>query len=181
MLPEPDFQHAESLLVSSRFTVERQHWLLPGGETIAKDIILHPGAVVILPWLDTEEVILLRNYRLAVRETLWELPAGTREQGETAENTAFRELIEETGYQAETMTPLSNFWMSPGILREQMHAFVARGLTKTVAAPELGELLEPVVMPWSAALELLDQGQIQDAKTIACLLLWERLRQQKSP
>ncbi|MCE5319238.1 MAG: NUDIX hydrolase, partial [Parachlamydia sp.] len=87
---------------------------LPIGNNKRRDVILHPGAVVILPILDHEHILLIRNQRFAVGKELWELPAGTLEKGEAPLETAKRELIEETGYEAAEMEPLTQFYTSPG-------------------------------------------------------------------
>src|SRR5437764_15131273 len=88
----------------------------PNGETVRRDLILHPGAVVILPVIDRDHVCLLRNYRFVIGETLWEVPAGTLEPGEPIETAAARELLEETGYQAKRWRSVSYFYASPGVL-----------------------------------------------------------------
>jgi ADP-ribose pyrophosphatase len=133
--------------------------------------------VVVVPLLDDGRVCLLRNFRLAVNASLIELPAGTLEPGERAEITAKRELAEETGYNAARLEPLAEMLMSPGILNERMHVFVATGLSAGAPAPEAGEEIETMLVTWNEALAMIDDGRIQDAKTIAALLLFERLRQ----
>jgi ADP-ribose pyrophosphatase len=168
--------NSELLLETSRFRVIRQHRLKPGGQTITRETIQHPGAVVVVPLLDDGRVCLLRNYRLAVNATLIELPAGTLEPGEHAEITAQRELAEETGYNAARLQPLACMLMSPGILNERMHVFVASGLSAGVPSPEAEEEIETLLVPWDEALAMVDDGRIQDAKTIAALLLYDRLR-----
>src|SRR5947207_9924405 len=102
---------------------------LPDGETIQRDVVLHPGAVAILPLLDAEHLCLLRNRRPIVGETLWEIPAGTLEVGEQPEKAAIRELAEETGYQAGRWRTLAEFIPSPGVLSERTHLFLASELT----------------------------------------------------
>jgi ADP-ribose pyrophosphatase len=149
---------------------------MPGGQTITRETIQHPGAVVILPLLDDGRVCLVRNYRLAVDATLIELPAGTLAPGERAEIAAPRELAEETGYNAGRMEALGQMLMSPGILNERMHVFVATSLAAGRAAPEADEEIESLLVSWDEALAMIDDGRIQDAKTIAALLLYDRLR-----
>src|SRR5688500_16247391 len=97
----------------------------PDGREVRRDVILHPGAVGILPVLDRDHVCLLRNHRWVVGETLWELPAGTLEPGEPLEAAARRELAEETGYAAADWTYLGYLFASPGVLDEKLHLFVA--------------------------------------------------------
>ena len=147
----------------------------PDGQTLRRDMILHPGAVVILPILDSEHVVLLRNYRFVIGETLWEVPAGTREVGEPLEDCARRELLEETGYTAAKWRGLGFLYASPGVLDEKLHLFVAEELTPGPASPEADEQLEPVTVRLDDAIRMCLNGEIQDAKTITALLLWERL------
>jgi ADP-ribose pyrophosphatase len=149
---------------------------LPDGTTIRRDMIVHPGAVVILPLVDAGRVCLLRNHRFIVNETLWELPAGTLEPGEPPERAAVRELAEETGYTAGRWRKVTSCYASPGCLSELMHIFVAQDLTPGPARPEKDESLEPQVVAWGQALAWAVDGTIRDVKTIAGLLLWDRLR-----
>jgi ADP-ribose pyrophosphatase len=151
----------------------------PNGETLRRDLILHPGAVVILPIIDRDHVCLLRNYRFVIGATLWEVPAGTLEPGEPIEEAAVRELEEETGYQAQTWHYLGYLYASPGVLDEKLHLYVAEGLVAGPPRPEADEQLEPVTVPWADALRMALTGEIKDAKTITALLLWERLRDQR--
>ncbi|MSR52206.1 MAG: NUDIX hydrolase [Gemmataceae bacterium] len=148
----------------------------PNGETIRRDMILHPGAVVILPVIDRDHICLLKNFRFVINETLWEVPAGTLEPGEPIEDAAKRELLEETGYQAKRWRYLNFFYASPGVLDEKLHLFVAEDLTPGPAQPEADEQLEPVTVKWDDALKMALDGTIQDAKTVTAILLWDRLR-----
>ncbi len=148
----------------------------PDGHTIRRDVILHPGAVVILPILDADNVILLRNHRFAIGETLWEVPAGTVEPGEPLQTCAERELAEETGYAAAKWRSLGYLYASPGVLDEKLHLFVAEELTPGPAHPEPDEQLHPVTVPIKDALRMCLNGEIKDAKTITSLLLWDRIR-----
>lgn len=132
--------------------------------------VKHPGAVVVVPRLADGSVCLIRNHRVAVGETLIEAPAGTLEPGEPPQETAHRELIEETGYRAGVMTALPPFSMSPGILDERMHPFLATDLIAGAPDREPSEQIENLVVPWSEALELVRRGEIADAKTVAVLL-----------
>jgi ADP-ribose pyrophosphatase len=155
--------------------------VLPDGSIIRRDVILHPGAVVILPIVGADHVCLLQNHRFIVNETLWELPAGTLEPGEPPEKAAIRELAEETGYTAGRWRKLTSAYASPGCLSELMHIFVAEDLTPGPARPEKDEVLEPRVVTWPQALAWAFDGTIRDIKTIAGLLLWDaEVRRQKS-
>jgi ADP-ribose pyrophosphatase len=134
-----------------------------------------------LPLLDDGRVCLVRNYRVAVEQTLVELPAGTLDRDEPPVATAARELSEETGYTAGRIEPFAQFFMSPGILNERMHVFVASGLAPGTAALEAGEEIETFIVPWEEALAMVEDGRIQDAKTVAAILLYDRRIQQKTP
>jgi ADP-ribose pyrophosphatase len=140
------------------------------GQTILRDVVIHPGAVAILPLVDAEHVCLLRNHRIIVNEVLWEIPAGTLEAGEAIEAAAIRELAEETGYQAKRWQKVLEFYPSPGILSECTHLFVASELTAGVMRPEADEQLEAHVVPLSQALEWTRDGTIRDAKTLLALM-----------
>src|SRR4029078_9558433 len=95
----------------------------PDGSIIRRDAILHPGAVVILPVLDAQHVVLLRNHRFVIGETLWEVPAGTVEAGEPLQVCAGRGLAEETGYSAAKWRSLGFLYASPGVMDEKLHLF----------------------------------------------------------
>lgn len=146
----------------------------PDGEEVRRDVVLHPGAVVILPIIDRDHICLLKNYRFVVNETLWEVPAGTLEPNEDLESAARRELQEETGFTAKAMTYRGYYYASPGVLDEKLHLFFAGGLTPGVANPEPGEELEPVTVKLNDAVEMIIRGEIKDAKTVTAILLWGR-------
>lgn len=148
---------------------------LPDGRIIRRDIVIHPGAVAILALVDDAHVVLLRNQRPNVGETLWEIPAGTLEPGEPIEQAAARELGEETGYTAGTLRKLCEFFPSPGVLSERTHLFLARDLTPGPMHLEADENLEPIVVAWSEAIRWALDGTIRDAKTLVALLLYSAL------
>ncbi|MFN3191017.1 MAG: NUDIX hydrolase [Aureliella sp.] len=162
----------EVLFRSSRFYVERRVQQLPSGELHQRDVIQHPGAVVILPIFDDGRICFIQNYRIAIDQVLLELPAGTRETDEPAIETARRELVEETGYECDSIQPLAEFNMSPGILNERMYAFVAKGLRAGQQQLEVGEQIETVLMKPAEVDVLLARNGIQDSKTLTTLLLY---------
>lgn len=168
----------EALLVTERFRVEEVQRETQDGVMHTRAVIRHPGAVTIIPMVDAEHVCLIRNFRVSVGETLVELPAGTLEPPEAPEATAHRELIEETGYRAERLAKLHAFYLSPGILDERMHLYVAEQLEQIGAAREVGEEIENFVVSWGEAIELVHSGTIQDAKTIVGLLMYDAIRSQ---
>lgn len=163
----------EVVFRSRRFHVERRE-LAVDGRPHSWDVVVHPGAVVVLPVLDDGRVVLIRNYRVAVDAALIEAPAGCLEPGEDPADCARRELAEETGYRAERIEPLATFFTSPGVFTERMHAFVARGLTPGATALESGEQINPAEMMWDDAISAIADGRIVDAKTIVALLYFER-------
>ena len=168
------------LLQTSRFRVEEVHQATASGGLRPRQIVRHPGAVTVLPLVDDDHVCLIRNFRISVEQTLIELPAGTLEPGEKPEENAERELIEETGYIAGRLEKLHSFLLSPGILDERMHLFVARNLKPGPTAREEGEEIENLVVSWDEAMAMVTRGEIQDAKTLVGLLWWDRVRRMRS-
>ncbi len=157
-----------------RFDVVELQVQTPDGKQHKRQLVRHPGAVTIVPLVDDDRVCLLRNYRAAAGEYLWELPAGTCEPGESPLQTAQRELAEETGYQAGRLQRLCGFYTSPGIMTEWMEVFVATQLVPGTARPEAGEMLHTRILTWSEVWELVARGEIRDAKTLCALLFYER-------
>ncbi len=165
------------LLFSGKlFRVVRHGYYTADGAWHERETILHPGAAVILPLVDEDRVCLVRNYRHAVGKTLIELPAGTLEAGEAPEATAARELREETGLLSGRLERLAVFYMSPGILHEQMHLFLATELRPGQAQPAGGEQVEPMIVTWKEALEMARDGRIEDAKSLVGILWYEVFR-----
>jgi ADP-ribose pyrophosphatase len=160
------------LFQGRRFRVEQAIQVSPDGTSHIREVVRHPGAVVILPLLDDGRVCFVRNYRVAVDQTLIELPAGTLEPDEAPADTAVRELAEETGYRAGQIEHLITFCMSPGILDEQMHFFVAKDLQAGPLALEAGEDIEPLLCTWDEALQMVRRAEIRDSKTLAGLLYY---------
>ena len=169
---------SQTLLETRKFTVVRETVGTPGGKDKTREIVRHPGACVVVPLLDDGRVCLIRNFRIAVAETLIELPAGTLEPPELPAKTAERELIEETGYRAAKIDLLHAFYASPGFLDEKMHLYLATGLTAGQSAREEGEEIENLLVPFEQAVEMVFRGEIQDAKTIVGLLWVDRLRRE---
>jgi ADP-ribose pyrophosphatase len=162
----------EVIFKAKRFQIERVIQVSPDGVEHIREIVRHPGAVVILPLLDNDKIVFIRNYRVAVDETLIELPAGTLDHSTDPQLTAHRELAEETGYRAGNIRHLLTFCMSPGILDEKMHLFLATSLTAGEMALEAGEEIQPFLCTWEEALNMVRRGDIRDAKTIVGLLYY---------
>jgi ADP-ribose pyrophosphatase len=166
----------QELLATKRFRVVQHQWTSPTGEPLQRESIQHPGAVTIIPMLTSNSVCLIQNHRIAVDETLIELPAGTREPAEQPQITALRELQEETGYRAGSMEPLADFYLSPGILNERMFVFVATDLSAGPTALEPEEEIQTLITDWEDAIAMTIDGRIRDAKTIAALHLYDHRR-----
>lgn len=146
-----------------------------------KDLVVHPGAVVVLPLLDARTVVLIRNRRLVAPEPLWELPAGTLEHDEEPIRCAARELAEETGYRPGWLFRLTSFFSSPGFCTEHIHAFVASDLEPVGQNLDAGEHISVHPTPLAEALELIRRGQMCDAKSIATLLFYCNFIQDQHP
>ena len=158
----------------AKFDFERVTFVGNDGREVSREIVRHPGAVVILPILEIKgqepRVILIRNFRTTVGKELWELPAGTREPGEDPAKTAGRELLEETGYDSATMVELGRFYTSPGMSDEFMYAYVAQGLVEVGQHLEADENITVHPTALSAAFAMIERGEIQDAKSVLTLL-----------
>jgi ADP-ribose pyrophosphatase len=137
-----------------------------------REVVMHPGSVVVLPITDDGRVVLIRNERVSVGRALIELPAGTMTVGEDPARCAHRELREETGYTAAVMEPLTSFFIGPGVSDERMHAFVARGLASVGQSLEDDEQITPWVCSWDECMQMARDGRIEDSKSLAVLLYW---------
>jgi ADP-ribose pyrophosphatase len=152
-----------------RFHLDRVAVPRRSGGVKHKDMLFHPGAVALVPVLDDGRLVLIENRRFAVEETLWEIPAGTLEPGEDPEVCAARELVEETGYRAERLTPLATFFTAPGFCNERMHAFVATGLEAVGQKLEDTEEITVHLVSTERVREMLHDGTIHDGKTMAAI------------
>ena len=157
------------VLQGARFNVHELQLQGTDGETYVREVIRHPGAVVLLPLIDRDTVVLIENHRPSVGQTLLELPAGTRELGEPAELTAQRELIEETGYTAGKLTKLHDFYSAPGICDELMHLYLAEDLSAGQHAREATEQIENRITTRQEVVQMMAEGSICDAKTLVGL------------
>jgi ADP-ribose pyrophosphatase len=154
----------------------------PGGVKVRRDLIHHPGSVVVLVVDDTRavpRVLLARQYRHAAGDYLWELPAGRIDPGEDELKAAQRELIEETGYRASRWRRILKFYASPGFMAETMAVFLATGLQTGFAEPEEDELIQKRMFPLPAAINMVVKGTIKDGKTISSVLWLDRAWQKE--
>lgn len=153
-----------------RITVDRVR--LPGGGEAEREVVHHPGGVGIVALAEDGSVLLVRQYRHAAQELLWEIPAGGREPGESPLETARRELAEETGYAAESWLGVGATFLAPGYSTELFWYFRATGLTPVAGvSPDPDENLQSRAFTPSEVAELAQQGHLRDAKTLAGLAL----------
>jgi len=158
-----------------RVSLERH--TLPDGRQEEFEIVRHPGGAAVLPVLEDGRLLLIRQYRPAVAESILELPAGKLDPGELPSDCAARELEEETGYRAGHLEPLGRMWTAVGFCDELLHLFVASDLVPGQRRLEPNEFITLAPLPPDEALAALRRGEIRDAKTQLALLLYlERLR-----
>lgn len=138
---------------------------------VSKEIVEHPGSVVILPLTDDGDVVLVRQWRQAAGQVLLEAPSGTREPGEEPMVTAHRELREEAGFSAGTMTSLGGSWVAPGYSTEFTHAYLARNLTHDPLPQDNSEDILISNVPLADVPDLIRNGELQDQMTIAIYYL----------
>jgi ADP-ribose pyrophosphatase len=153
--------------------------VLPNGGKATREYMDHPGAVGVVPVLPNGDIVFVRQYRYPVEEVTLELPAGKLDKGEDPLTCVRRELAEETGYTARTITPLLDYWPTPAFANEVLHMFVAEGLTGGDARPDHDEFIEKAELPLDAALELLKSGRIKDSKTLVALMAYKLWRAKK--
>jgi len=139
---------------------------------IVRDLLIHPGAVVIIPLISDHEIIMLKQYRPGPQGWILELPAGTLEAGEDPRDAAARELLEETGYRAGEIRFLFKMYSSPGISTEMLYVFLARDLIYVGEDHQEDEMIEIIRISIHDAIEMIRKGVVVDAKTIASLLYY---------
>jgi ADP-ribose pyrophosphatase len=147
---------------------------LPGGRRAELALLHHPGAAAVVPFLDRERIVLLRQFRHAAGGTIWEVPAGKLDGNEDPAVCAARELAEETGYRAGRIERVGSILTTPGFSDERIHLFCAFELEPGEPAHEQHEVIRTEAVPLARALEMIDAGEISDGKTIAALFLAAR-------
>jgi ADP-ribose pyrophosphatase len=153
----------------------------PGGVRATREVVRHTGSVATLAVHADGKVVLVKQYRYAVDEAVWELPAGRLDPGESAGAGAARELVEETGLVAERLEPIAVFYTTPGFCDETMHLFRATGLAGGPARPEADERLEVMTCPLEEARAMIGRGEVREGKTLVALLLESERRAAKGP
>jgi len=155
----------------------------PNGESGDLEMVRHPGASAVVPFLDDPRspdprIILIRQYRYAASGFVHEIPAGRLDKDEEPAACAARELREETGYTAKELIPLTTFYTTPGFTDERIHLFVATGLTAGRSQLESDEVLDLVQVPMSRALQMIQTGELVDGKSMVGLFFTSRFLRQ---
>jgi len=161
---------AEEIKRGFHLSVSTEIAELPDGRRVSLDVVRHPGAAAVVPFLDEEHVLLIRQYRHAAGGSILEVPAGKLDDGEAPERCAARELEEEAGRRAGRLEKLGWIYTTPGFTDEVIHLFAAFELSPVPLRHEDDELIELVPLPVAEALELVWSGEIPDAKSALALL-----------
>lgn len=170
-MPSFDLIKSESLLAGRAFKIRRDHLRTPDGRETAYEIVEHTGSVVMVPIDSDGNLLFVRQYRHAAGSDLLELPAGTRDDNESYESCAAREMREETGMAAKTLEKVGEFYLAPGYSTEFMAVFIARDLTPSPLPQDQDEFLELERIPLDRAFQMAEQGQVPDAKSLAALFV----------
>ena len=169
----------ETVFAGRVLDVAVENHQMPDGRQSSFEIIRHPGGAAVLPLLPDGRVLLIRQFRPAIGEMIYEIPAGRLEPGESAQECAGRELMEEVGYSAAQILPLGGFWSTVGFCDEYIHLFLGRELTVTEQNLEPDEIIELCPMTFAEALEKVKDGEILDSKTQLALLLYQTLEKDR--
>ena len=163
----------ERIFEGKVFNVDRDTVRMPNGREVTVDVIRHPPSAVIVPVPAPGQVVLIRQYRYAVNRWLWELPAGSVDDGETPEEAATRECHEEIGQVPDTVVRLGSMYPTPGYCDEEMFFFRVSGLAKPEQAAEVDEDedIEVHVFSLPEAREMVRRGEITDMKTVVGLAM----------
>jgi ADP-ribose pyrophosphatase len=156
--------------------LEEDQVALPDGRTTLYGVVRCGACVGVLPFLDADTVVLIRQYRYVARAVTWEIPTGGLHAGEAVEAAAQRELAEEIGYVADRLTPLTAFHTSKSVVDETAHLFRAEGLVPASRPPDATEFIEVRPVPFATALGMVERGEITDSMTVIAVLLAARQR-----
>src|SRR5258708_5998541 len=165
--PIAQILHSEEIYKGPVFGVRRDEVLEPGGLRTIREVITHPGSVVVLPVLPDGRILLVRQYRHATRQYLWELVAGRIDSGENVRHAAARELIEETGYRAQRFRVFLDVFPTPGFLEERMYILLAEKLTAGEARPEEDERITAKTFQPAARKRMIPLNMLRDRKATA--------------
>jgi ADP-ribose pyrophosphatase len=147
---------------------------LPNGNVTSREYVKHPGAAAVLPFVDKERIIFVRQYRYTIGEETYEIPAGKIDAGETPLECVTRELEEETGYKSKKFEPLISFYPTSALSTELLHIFSAFKLEMGTLSPDEDEFVDTKIVSFKDALSMIEDGCIKDAKTIIALLYFNK-------
>ena len=172
---------SERLYTGRIVNLDRDTVRFPDDSTGRLEMLRHPGASAVVPFLDDPRgpdprVLLIRQFRHAADGFIWEVPAGRLDAGEAPETCARRELEEETGMRAATLERLTTIYTTPGFTDERIHLFLAHGLEEGAHHREADEFMELHTLRWSRVLEMVRSGEIQDGKTLVALMFVQCFR-----
>jgi ADP-ribose pyrophosphatase len=180
MMDEPQLTR-RILFRGRKVDLALQQVALRDGTIVERELVLHRGAVALVPMVDADHVCLVQNRRYTIGRTLVEVPAGTIDPGESPDQTAERELREETGFQAGRLQRVREWYVSPGVMNERMYLYLCEDLVPGPARHQPDEELQVVVVRWDEALAMTEDGRIEDAKSLIALMVCDRLRRSGFP
>ncbi len=151
--------------------------ILPNGKHATREYMDHPGAVAVVPFIDKNTIVMVKQYRHPVGKVTLEVPAGKIDKGEKPRSCVGRELEEETGFRARKIIKLNSFWPTPAFANEVIHIYAATDLKPTRQNPDEDEFIDAIRVKFSDALKMVKAGKIQDSKTVIALLLWRSFYQ----
>lgn len=146
---------------------------LPNGELVTREYLQNPGATAVLPFLDKENIVLVKQFRYPLDQITYELPAGKMDENETPLACVTRELQEETGYKAKRLEKLLSFYPTAAFSTEIIHLFVAFDLEEGAPNPDEDEFISKEILSFKNAVKMVKTGEIKDSKTIIALLCFE--------
>jgi len=177
--PQAQVLKSDVLYEGKAFGVRRDELIEPTGVRTVREMVTHPGSVVVLPVLGDGKIVLVQQYRHAAKQYLWELVAGRMEEGEDPKSGAARELREETGYRAKKFSVFLDVFPTPGFLEERMFLLLAEGLTAGEAQPEEDEKLLVASYSQKQLEAMIRERTLRDAKSIAGLLFYFKFLRKK--
>ena len=175
MVKQMTMLESKRVYSGKRISVDIDRVRFPDGSEGSLEMVRHPGASAVIPFLDPIDsrdprVILIRQYRWAAEDVMWEIPAGTLDAGEAPDHCARRELREEAGVTADSLIHLSSIYTTPGFTDEIIHLYAATGLKHEGTAHERDEFIEMHEVPWSRVGRMIRSGEIRDSKTMSALM-----------
>ena len=162
---------SERVYTGRLLKIDRDRVRLPGGGTTDLEMVRHPGASAVVPFVSDEDILMVRQFRYAARGFILEIPAGTLHEGEPPDECARREVEEEVGHRTGRLVKLTSIYTTPGFTDEVIHLYLARDLTPARQNLDHDEVLTVERLPFQRALEMARSGEIVDSKTICALML----------